>query len=394
MTNSENKYYPLVSIIIPVYNVEQYLAQCLDSIINQTITNIEIICINDGSTDHSANILKSYKERDHRIKILTIDNQGAGIARNVGMNIATGKYIIFLDSDDFFEPDFIKKLYEKSEKDNLDIAVCRCNGYDNLTDQYTTINYSIKDELLPKKEFFNYKDIKNAFFDSFVWWPWDKLYRRSFIEKTELKFQSLRTTNDLYFVCMSMILANKIGTIKDILIHHRINNLNSISNTRELSWNNYLYALKALKEELKKHGIYANLKIAFINYVWNFSLWHLDTLSGDAFIELYKLLRKSIIYIYQVDWLDKQSLFYTEKMKNRYHEIIENDVTHYLLKKLKDLRKNQTSLKKPEKICQFSIGCYLRTKILSKLAIGQTRKKLTTQYQKQKKLYRLIKQKK
>ena len=91
-----------VSVIIPVYNVEQYLRPCLDSVLNQTLKNIEIICIDDGSTDDSLKILMEYAEKDNRITILKQKNKGAGVARNYGMSIATGEYFLFLDSDDFF----------------------------------------------------------------------------------------------------------------------------------------------------------------------------------------------------------------------------------------------------------------------------------------------------
>ena len=96
---------PKVSVIIPVYNVEDYLRQCLDSVINQTLKDIEIICVDDGSTDKSLEILHEYEKKDSRITVLTQKNQYAGVARNVGMSVATGKYFVFLDSDDFFEPE-------------------------------------------------------------------------------------------------------------------------------------------------------------------------------------------------------------------------------------------------------------------------------------------------
>ena len=93
-----------VSVIIPVYNVEPYLKQCMDSVVGQTLKDIEIICVDDGSTDGSLDILKEYATEDSRIQIIEQKNAGAGAARNNGMRHATGKYLSFLDSDDFFEP--------------------------------------------------------------------------------------------------------------------------------------------------------------------------------------------------------------------------------------------------------------------------------------------------
>jgi len=109
-----------ISVIIPVYNTEKYLKECLESIINQTLTDIEIICINDGSTDNSLDILNSYANSDKRIKVFSQKNQGQGTARNYGMKIATGDYIHFMDSDDILELNTFEDSYRICEEKNLD----------------------------------------------------------------------------------------------------------------------------------------------------------------------------------------------------------------------------------------------------------------------------------
>lgn len=114
---------PLVSIIIPVFNVEKYLRECLDSTINQTFSDIEIICIDDGSTDSSPEILKEYANKDTRIKIITKENSGPSIARNAGIEVARGEYITFLDSDDYLEIDAIQQLYDKASSEKLDMLL-------------------------------------------------------------------------------------------------------------------------------------------------------------------------------------------------------------------------------------------------------------------------------
>lgn len=111
-----------VSIIVPVYNVEQYLERCLDSLTNQTLQNIEIICINDGSTDNSLNILKQYIEKDKRIKIINQENRGVSVARNNGIEASQGEYIGFVDSDDYVDLDFFENLYNKAKKEDADIV--------------------------------------------------------------------------------------------------------------------------------------------------------------------------------------------------------------------------------------------------------------------------------
>ena len=114
---------PKVSVIIPVYNVEKYLGECLDSVLRQTLEDIEIICVDDGSTDGSAKMLAEYAAKDPRIRIITQANAGLSAARNVGMDAATGKYIYFLDSDDYIKDDAMEKCFSICERDGLDQLV-------------------------------------------------------------------------------------------------------------------------------------------------------------------------------------------------------------------------------------------------------------------------------
>lgn len=121
---------PKVSVIIPVYNAEKYLRQCLDSVVNQTLRDIEIICVDDGSPDSSLSLLQKYASGDNRIKILQQENSGAGIARNKGLAMASGKYILFLDSDDFFELDLCENLFYQAEKTEADIILYDADCYE------------------------------------------------------------------------------------------------------------------------------------------------------------------------------------------------------------------------------------------------------------------------
>ena len=122
-----------VSVIVPVFNVEEYLSTSLDSILNQTLKDIEIICINDGSTDASLDILENYAKKDARIKIISKKNEGQGIARNIGLDNAQGEFIAFVDSDDFIKEDMLEKSYEKSVSKNLDLVMYKISSFDNET---------------------------------------------------------------------------------------------------------------------------------------------------------------------------------------------------------------------------------------------------------------------
>ena len=118
-----------VSVIVPVYNSEKFLTQCLESICNQTLKEIEVICVDDGSTDSSPEILEMFAKKDSRIQVLHQKNLYAGVARNIGKACAKGKYLVFWDSDDFFAPDALEKMYHKCITDDADICVCGAYQY-------------------------------------------------------------------------------------------------------------------------------------------------------------------------------------------------------------------------------------------------------------------------
>ena len=127
---------PKVSVIIPVYNAEKYLRECLDSVVNQTLREIEIICVDDGSTDASLEILEEYAAKDNRVKVLRQQNQYAGVARNNGMAAASGEYYMFLDADDFFEPELLEELYTKAAELRADVCLCGADKFDVRTGEF------------------------------------------------------------------------------------------------------------------------------------------------------------------------------------------------------------------------------------------------------------------
>lgn len=121
---------PKISVVIPVYNVENYLRQCLDSVINQTLDDIEIICVNDGSTDSSPDILEEYSRKDSRIRIISQENMGLSGARNTGMKYIKGEYVYFLDSDDYIELDALNQMYNISKNNSLDMLMFKTCSFE------------------------------------------------------------------------------------------------------------------------------------------------------------------------------------------------------------------------------------------------------------------------
>lgn len=254
-----------ISIVIPVYNVEKYLRECLDSLLNQTFKDFEIICIDDGSTDSSYKILEEYKNKDERLIVVQQENQGAAVARNKGIEIANGKYIQFLDSDDVFEPNMLETLYEEAIANNSDMVVCSAKKIDeegNIVEHSNDVT-PIDLNLCPLNRNFSWKDYPKDIFSLFNSAPWNKLYLKSLIDENNLKFQNLSSCNDLGFVRIAKVCAQRIFVITDELISYRYNRKGSIANNRSQKVINVLRAGEYIKEFLYKNDLYNELEDAY-----------------------------------------------------------------------------------------------------------------------------------
>lgn len=282
---------PKVSVIMPVYNAHDFLRPCLDSILNQTLKEIEIICVDDDSRDDSLEILREYARKDPRMRVIHQENGGAGAARNNGLQYAAGEYLSILDCDDFFEPDMLEKAYAEAREKELDIVVFGCDFYDNASGTHRPCTYSIDRKLLPEKAVFCAEDVRRDVFRLFVGWSWDKLFRTEFVREQGLRFQEQRTTNDMLFVFNALLRAKRIGTMEQIFAHQR-RGLQSLSATREKSWMCFYNALTALRDEMHKIGCYERFEQDFKNYSLHFSLWNLNTLSEPTHTVLYNKLRE------------------------------------------------------------------------------------------------------
>jgi len=318
---------PKISVIIPIHNAEDFLCECLDTVVNQTLKDIEIILVDDGSTDSSLEILNRYAENDPRIRVIAQENAGAGAARNNGMRYATGEYLSILDCDDFFEADMLEKSYLQAKALDLDIIVFGCDFYDDVTLLYSPCNHSIRRYLLPKQEVFSAADVPRDVFKLFVGWAWDKLFRTSFIREHGLLFQEQRTTNDMFFVFAALIKAQRIAVMHDVLAHHR-NRAGSLSVTREKSWMCFYNALIALREELYRSGCYERFEQDYKNYCINFALWNLNTLKEPTYTILYNKLRD--------EWFDElglpehpESYYYNKQEYAQFREVYENTLEQY-----------------------------------------------------------------
>lgn len=288
---------PEVSIIVPVYNVEKYLPKCLDSLVNQTFKDIEILCVNDGSPDNSLEILNSYAEKDSRVKVISKENGGLFSARHEGMKYINGKYVIFVDSDDWVSENLVEKCISAAGSDNSDIVVfgafsvrekngkisCKRGGYD-----FSKFRSLANDGL-------NIKDIFK-----FPPTAWSKMYRSDFLKENNIKFQEIKNGEDQLFFIHSMLLAKKITAVDENLYYYiksRAGAITAVSKKISLSPVMNFYAIENL---LKTIDIDEDCKKFILDKYFNKTLsWYakadekIEDEFYNAILDLQKYLKEN-----------------------------------------------------------------------------------------------------
>lgn len=248
---------PKVSIIIPIYNTARFLPQCLSSAATQTYKNLEILCIDDGSTDESAKIIKKYCQTDPRFIYIQKVHTNAGDTRNLGLKHITGKYVAFLDSDDFLEQDIIYNAVKTAEKDESDIVVYLYKLFDNNRNKSGKKTWGIHTQT---KKTFNINTLtKNKFtFTNIA--VWNKLYRADFLKQNNLYFQSYTCLNDMFFGLASIALADRISLYHNVGTNYRINVKNSISTKIDYIFDNFFNILEETNNFLKTKTNWETIK--------------------------------------------------------------------------------------------------------------------------------------
>lgn len=248
---------PKVSVIIPVYNGEKYLRQCLDSICAQTYSDIEIIIVDDGSTDTTPDILKDFREKDPRIRVFSQENKYAGVARNMGMSHATGEYLLFIDADDYIEPEAIEALYKKASENAAEICVCGAKqDYEGRNKAVYHQGYMDASKIPNDTEVFNRKTNPLYILNFTNPVVWNKLFLREFIEDKKLKFQPVRNVNDVFFVINAMCTAERITTLEEPFVVHRKNIQESLTGTLAMGGLGPFEVWTSTAEVLKEKGVF------------------------------------------------------------------------------------------------------------------------------------------
>lgn len=258
---------PKVSIVVPVYNTEQYLRQCLDSLRAQTLEDIEIVCVDDGSTDSSAQILDEYMKKDTRIKVVTQENAGQSAARNKGRLLARGEYIGFLDSDDYVKPDMFEKMYKSATKYQTDVTMCSVTTLNAKTMEFSDVDTYLTMSIFPEEfngRAFSPDETYNFLFRICVP-PWNKIFKREFLEKNNITFiEGVNFEDNVYFLD-TYLRAKSVSIVRDCLVVYRMDSATSYSFDEKQDFKklDFFKVMKAEKALLKYLKLYGKLKDKF-----------------------------------------------------------------------------------------------------------------------------------
>ncbi|MEK8197017.1 glycosyltransferase family 2 protein [Lysinibacillus sp. FSL M8-0134] len=255
----------LVSVIVPVYNAEKYLEKCLTSICHQTLRDIEIIMINDGSQDQSLSILQNFADLDKRITVLDLENSGVSKARNIGIDHANGQFITFVDADDWLEVTMLEELYQACRLTGSNIA--KCDLYWQEAEGSRQLHY-------PSNTYCTFSAIEclNKLFteigESHFGFASCKLYEKSFLDMHRLRFdEAMSFAEDTVFLTRAVLKNQSICYVPRQLYYYNVNNESSLTKKAMVNLrNNYDVLYKKLLMELLRAEVYAEVKNSFLNY--------------------------------------------------------------------------------------------------------------------------------
>ena len=283
---------PKVSVIIPVFNVENYLEDCLESLLNQTMPDFEVLCMDDGSTDGSIDLLTLYSRLDSRIKVFFGENEGAAVQRNRGIDASVGEYLYFMDSDDMAVDTLLEKTYSAAIRANADVVAFDINALDMQTGKLQGQKYCFRKANAPVgKSVFSVVDAPDRIFQISNPSPWTKLIRREFVLRKHLRYQNLQNTNDAFFAHMSMALADRITLLDEQLYIYRIGMTSNIQSKKEKEPECAVEAYMAIYHRLVEERIFTLCEKSWVAELLAILCFTLKTVSSrQAYKKLYQRL--------------------------------------------------------------------------------------------------------
>lgn len=336
-----------ISIIAPVYNCENYLEESIGSILNQTFRDIEVICIDDGSSDNSLNILNKIASEDSRLKVSSQENQGPSTIRNYGLKKAAGDYLYFFDADDFLVEDALEKTYSNATQNDSDIVMFKFDMYrDNRFIEHSSSHI---EKQFPNVDFndftINCYDYRIcAFRGSFS--PWIKLYKKEFLDKHEcFEFPVNLNHGDVPFHVMTFLKASKISYVPEYMYHYRMDNPSSITNNRLVKYDHIFKIIKIVEDFLVSEGLFEEFKKEFDYFKVNRITYEISG-RNDEYLHLAKEELSKIDL--NNDLLSKNALFKAKSIlnSNSINDYNYKIKIHILKKENKSLINENTMLKK------------------------------------------------
>ncbi len=281
----------LISVIVPAYNVEDYLSECLDSLINQTFTDIEIICVNDGSVDSTLDIFNDYASRDERINVISQENKGLSGARNTGLKQAKGKYIYFMDSDDYLEGDALEKMYDAAEQNSADIVFFKLLNFNDSSDEkYQTRYYDMEALSDLKNTSFSYTDIPDYIFHIAVSIP-GKFFRRDLLEGLEF-VEGIIFEDNIFFI-ESLFKSDRMYFLDEYLYNRRVRE-GSITTSKK-NFTDYIYVSNRLIDITKENGMFDACKASLFDKIIINNYSRFTQSEGESKLEYFDRLKNDFL---------------------------------------------------------------------------------------------------
>ena len=305
-------YIPKISIIISINNDEFNLPKCLENVLNQTLKEIEIICIYNDLIDKSLNLIKNYSKKDKRITIIKCDSKHSEITRNAGLSIAKGKYLSFIDSGIIYGLNALEKLYNKIIEGKSDIIIFQSKSieFNNGIINQSKMDYNLKLDLIPKKETFSVSDISNYIFEFAQSATWDKLFKTEFIRSNNIRFNNIINNNDAEFTYFALCNSRLITIINETLAVKRYKNQKALQSFNVKDINNIVLQIDIMRYKLENKDLFKLVSKNFWKWAFDFYINQLKTLDKESKECFYNILHRKLNIFDYFDEYPKSSKKY------------------------------------------------------------------------------------
>lgn len=322
---------PAVSVIVPMHNAEAYLQESLHTIVGQTLTDLEIILVDDGSTDGTAAIAAEFAAKDSRIRVIPGPAVGsAGAARNAGLDVASGDFLSFLDADDLFAPTMLAELHRRAQLHDADVVLTKFRLLDERTGEINPVDWPLRLDHFPKKPPFAPGAVGDHLFLSVNPAAWNKLFRADFIRDLGLRFQTLRSANDVFFSYMALAHARRISYWNAYPVTYRYGNTGSLQGSKHGRPLEFVDAFRAMRSHLAETGLYQAYERPFLNVVLDISLANLRGASTlEAFDVLHSALARDVLPEFGIVGRP-DDYFVRPDLVRQLHELLDSTRDEYL----------------------------------------------------------------